>query len=814
MTTPFVGESRIQLVYDLLEEFDKTVRTGAPTWVDISAPSGWGKTRILQEFFSVLSAQRQENPRYWPSTLIDPAGSGAASVLDDRKVLRPTVVHTPGSLPNYMWWAISCSRARGHQTTALANDLRQLVAHVPYLNDALSIRQGRSVKLLAGNRSVTHDILDVGAEEAATIVLETVLSSAVPGLGLVRPLAKAVKTSIAERRHRRQRLGGNELIVEDGDELVLGAVSLLQRLTAPGNLPCVIVVEDLHLADRELIALLEACVALESAHVMIVSTSWPGFVDDNEYAGAALATANDLNRLVAYTPTSTSSAGTPLGPLSLPDMKAIVDSVFPGTPTDIVDRLITTADTPLALMLTLDLPRFERFRGAALNVSLDDIPSESAAIADIVRQIWNEMPAEAQLGIGLAALSTPLSSPTPSHPQHDASAHGLSHLDEWDLDLVAESLSSAPQITSGVESAQQSPDHYAWSTLISPSLRRFRDPLYFDVASERIHDHLLSSERTSYRQALGANAQRRWVNEARGPQRESLAHLIVGLATSGIHIDGRLLAEAGLAVSQPLQLEPTSWPDAIAFCDALIARINNPEESAPLAIRRWRLAAELGDVGSAKRNLRAIVRNLESTGDPLLLAEAKHHFAVALANSGEPNDAVRIGEEALAVRRAHLGAEAEPTIRSLINVAWFTAMMGEHRASERELRDAVERSSHALGPANPTTIAATIAWAASKASLGQRNDAVTQLEALRRTVLSTIDRSSPIALILEYNVLVARSDSLETETAQAELEQLAIRARQTFGDSHPFLDELDESRYQDSKTWDFFVQLLGVRTLG
>jgi hypothetical protein len=813
MNAMFLGDERRAVVDRLVREFDGCSADGRPRWVDLEAPSGWGKTRIVQELYRELSAHRQGEIPYWPEALSG-HGDASLSVLEDRKVIRPLVSHIPGSLPTYMWWAITCSRARGHHTTALANDLRQLVAHVPYLDDALTVRRGRAVNLLSGGRQTARDLLDVGAEEAATMVLETVLSAAIPGLGFARPLARAVRGNVAERRERRRRMDGSELIIEDGDELVFGAVSLVQRISGEGHLPCVIVVEDLHLADRELVALLEAVVALESAQVLIVTTSWPGFVDENDHVVDAVGTARDLDRFVRFSNDASDPGAGQLSRLGDDDLARLVHSVFPGTSDDIIERVLNIADTPLAVMLTLDLPRFSRFRGGPLSVAPEDLPSGPSAVADIVRSIWQDMPETARFGIGIAALSTPGAAPADRSAISRLSSLGLAHLDEWDVDLLTDSLLRSRLSPDGLEEPGRVADRYAWSTPLSPSLRRFRDPLHFDIAAERIDEHLLRSEQSAYRQALSDMCAIRWGSDLSSADRELVAHLIVGLAASGSTVPGEILAEAGLVVVHPLQLEPTSWPDAMAFCDELARVIGDPIQSAPLEVWRWRIATEMGDTASAKRNLRRIIRELGQSADPLLLAEARHHLAVALANSGDVGEALDMGEVALATRRTLLGHGAEPTLRSLMNVAWFSSMGGEHVIAERELRDASERASHALGPAHPVTIAASIGWAAATAAAGDRGRAVERLDDLRRSMFAVIDRESPMALILDYNLLVARSMTMPIEDAHSALAALTTRARRTFGDNHPFIDELEESLHETTDEWDFFVQLMGVRSLG
>lgn len=54
---PFVGESRLLLVDGLVTLFDQVNERNESCWVSIEAPSGWGKTRIAQEFYARLAAR-------------------------------------------------------------------------------------------------------------------------------------------------------------------------------------------------------------------------------------------------------------------------------------------------------------------------------------------------------------------------------------------------------------------------------------------------------------------------------------------------------------------------------------------------------------------------------------------------------------------------------------------------------------------------------------------------------------------------------------------------------------------------------------
>src|SRR4051812_24350510 len=65
----FVGAKRKAVVDQLVDLYD-TVRTDQrPAMVVIESETGLGKTKILQEFYARLAADRQGVPPYWPERL-------------------------------------------------------------------------------------------------------------------------------------------------------------------------------------------------------------------------------------------------------------------------------------------------------------------------------------------------------------------------------------------------------------------------------------------------------------------------------------------------------------------------------------------------------------------------------------------------------------------------------------------------------------------------------------------------------------------------------------------------------------------------
>ena len=190
----FVGGSRVGLVDGLVGLFDEVVDVQRPCWVSLEAPSGWGKTRVGREFYARLAA-RQAEPAYWPARIDDL----------DRKATFPARFERPGgSLPEYLWWGISCSSRLGVPTDALRRDLAQLEEHGLYVEAAwralASVWERSGPKLAEARRMVAQEgalhLISQGASEVAGAFL--------PALGVttrvVRWTAKRAKESKTRQR--------------------------------------------------------------------------------------------------------------------------------------------------------------------------------------------------------------------------------------------------------------------------------------------------------------------------------------------------------------------------------------------------------------------------------------------------------------------------------------------------------------------------------------------------------------------------------------------------------------------------------------
>ena len=103
----------------------------------LASQPGWGKTRIVQEFYGRLADMQVPRPGYWPPALADDRTWDAleagtiSSLSQARKAVYPRKVEVPGGAEmDWMWWGVLChQRAHGQLAQAMFDDAIQLYAH-------------------------------------------------------------------------------------------------------------------------------------------------------------------------------------------------------------------------------------------------------------------------------------------------------------------------------------------------------------------------------------------------------------------------------------------------------------------------------------------------------------------------------------------------------------------------------------------------------------------------------------------------------------------------------------------------------------
>jgi len=783
----FVGAGRRAIVDGLVSAFDQVRTTDTPLWVSIEAPSGWGKTRIAREFYARLASERQSDPPYWPVSILD----GASDVQFRRKRVHPAVTHAPGSLPDFMWWGISCSLRDGVATAVLTEDMGQFRAHAPYLDDAWRTRAPRSARIAGGLRAFGGAAVDEAAMEVAGQVVESVVGAAIPGLGLVRWLGERSVDAIRDTAARRERLS-SEAPVTAATDFVDEAVALVSRLAIP-ELPVVVFVEDLHDADPTLVEMLTA-LASRSGAILVLSTSWPGSTEANLSVAAAFAQLGERVVRVSHRARSLPAPFRPEATLDELDAAAlgqIVRFSYPQVEAETLQRIVERYPNPLALELFCELPRIRRrSKDGALTLSAAAVAEAPGEIRGLYQELWRELPERLREALTLAALGAPARIGEAGVSSHWHTALLLEALHELDWPSVDE-IAAALDFDAGA---------YAWVREVSGMLRAFHEPDQITIAAE--DDRFLSTEdRIEVRTAL-AQAVTRLSEASRTAatvdESLHLADLVGVLFAEGFLTDATALAAATLPALRILAPQPRELHRTIDMAtrivDALgenVGRPENPGEPGSAAgIEALEIRADarydLGLAAEAERDYRALVDLLTERhgGDHPLVLRAREAAIRAAGMAGRPDEALRAAQALVEDRVRVFGADHSQTFRARVTAAHLLGEVGRYQESLDAFLEILAESER-LGE-DPDDILDVRHFIASRLdALGRLDESLAEhLEIIRRLRLTREEDDA--------RLLVARGNLASTYVslgrygeALAEIEDITHRRSRLLGDAHP-----------------------------
>src|SRR5665647_3514617 len=514
---PFVGEQRHELVERLLAEFDHVSQSGRPRWWSLEEHSGWGKTRIVQELYRRLAAERQPGAKYWPPSLLPRApvlGNAGPWMSMRRRVYPEQVVPEHEAVPQWFWWGISCATRSGTPVQALADDLTQFVEHQVGLEQRWRQLASPKARLGAEGSAEPGEVVETAAGEVLGVAAG-LANLPVPGLGV---LALNAKWGVQGRRNRGLAAQGGRMVEASGrgrSDLVDELAPALERLGAAG-LPIVITIEDLHLADESLVEFLARLLAAQGATVLVISTAWRGLLDKDSLPAHRLIERVQPDRVCRVL---TDEAVPDLAPS---ERQVIVRATLPEVTAWNANLLAASFTNPLALQLACHVGWVRR---AERNLTADEVAGLPPDVGGLFTQLWNELPENTREVLMVAALSTPA-----------GISDGLGFGDaRWDSSLLT--AVSETEAWSGASAADQSAvlaqtsDASAWVRGVDQWLRRFHDPVQYDVAVSQAKVEYADVER---RLLYDAMARAMSAGVAESPSQEMhQARLLVALASEG-----------------------------------------------------------------------------------------------------------------------------------------------------------------------------------------------------------------------------------------------------------------------------------------
>lgn len=391
----FVGQERQAIVDELIAAFDACVDGRRPQLRLLTAEAGWGKTRIVHEFYGRLQRERQGSSRYWPAELV---------VSDDVMRARKHV-RAPDPLPNaadvlpWLWWGLRCEEDEGgRRIRAIHNDSEQLSAHLAGLIAAEERRSGDRKLWL----------------EAATTALSFVpgVGQFVTGLRAYHSLVPQVRERIGRSLEQRRRPLGEEenvaLQPSMGSRLMEVEKELeLVRFFVTRELPLVLIVDDAHHADHLTVAFVRELLKM-SRSVLIIATGWPSIIDNQAIDEAALPgeERTTVGGMLAAAGSRHDVVEHRLTPLSLESVGRLISADLPAATPGQKEALAEACDgNPLVLRLQLTSGRVRRtVRNGATELDPDELRGLPRRFEQLIAERFGDLNDATQTWLAEAAM--------------------------------------------------------------------------------------------------------------------------------------------------------------------------------------------------------------------------------------------------------------------------------------------------------------------------------------------------------------------------------------------------------------------------
>ncbi len=782
----FAGESRRLLVDGLEELFDEVVSSRNSRWVVLSAPSGWGKTRVARELYARLSA-RQLEPRYWPAE-IDPEDS-------NRKATFPAKVsRDPGALPKFFWWGISCSSREGIPSDSLRRDLAQWETHGAYLELAWKRLTSRRQRVRRGAVSSARTVVEEGISEAVAAAVTQITAAVVPGLGLAEKIVRwGVRKSVEGRREHQMVAGGSELHVEAPPDIIDDVVDVVGRL-ARDSLPVVILVEDAHSADSALLELLDKTLRRDGA-LFVITTILP---DGHNQLLEELMQRHQ-QRLVDVDYRIGNPQGFPpgsgLGELERDARDAILHERLGNIETATKEALLDRYTNPLALRLFCEIPAYRKDpkkseisheyydAGGMLVLPERELARLPEGISDLYEQLWKDLPSEMKLALAVAHVITPTNI-------HEALAGDE---DRWNDDFLREVVAAVGLADSDtiLTELDQAPNAHAWVRIIDGYLRAFSEHDHKTIV-KRHHENMLSDHIPNARnKILTALASMALDPHKKTPAWMNTARTILTLHTEGYITDTALAAEAICGLLRELADSPLDLAERVCLYEHYNEDLDHAEVSAEIdrTIRCFGATAfgEQGQINKAIACFQDLLADQDfsfGSDHPDTLI-TRHSLAYWLGESGRVSEAIVLSGDLLDDCRRMLGYDHPETLRARYNLARWLGESG--RVSEAIVLsgDLLDDCRRVLGYDHPETLVIRNNRASWLGRSGRPDEAVASFQEVLADRERVLGPDHPKTLRTRHNLSFWIGESGRPDEAVASFQEVLADRERVLGSDHP-----------------------------
>jgi hypothetical protein len=359
--------------------------------ITITAPNGWGKTRLIQEVYKRLaldsefnklpikrqSESRKKNVRfsgYWPEDFADTDHIAQLNLEQSRKLIYPVnFERKKETIPAFMWIGIECQNKQN-----IKDIIASFEQHRAYLYDSAYFTSSNTERYLASLRELSFEGIK---DNLIGLIPDLALSAVnVSCGGIVETIIKKARGLNEENKKRNNRLK-KEGQINSQEEILLNSIKPI----VSSGVPFIICLEDFQEADLELVKALFRCLELEGPVIILATQVKQSKIFPSIDLG-------DIN-LLQYSNLSEEKSKRLL-PLSTSSIIALIKQYYPNTSNEHALLIGEMYNTPLLSQLVMELPVVKRkATNNAITFSLIDklgIPPKIEAIYAIYFSDLNE----------------------------------------------------------------------------------------------------------------------------------------------------------------------------------------------------------------------------------------------------------------------------------------------------------------------------------------------------------------------------------------------------------------------------------------
>ena len=702
----FVGEDRHRLVDDLVQAFQQTRETRRNRLAVLAAPTGWGKTRVVQEFYSRLA--QAPGGEYWPERLHSDDGSW----LQTRKRIFPEPFSVPeeSRIP-FLWLGISCQKDQmGRELAALQYAEQQFGAHVGPLAAALE-SSGERWKARLGALGAVAGLF--GLPDPVNFVM-TWHGLASTGVKLVTGEWQAFTNRREGKTARTVDTTGAEREVTRAGELA----EQIARISGQ-DLPVVIVVDDAHWADSGTVEFIDKLLATPG-HVLVAATAWP-----DQLAVQAEDPGTFSHALAGWTAAGHAERHE-LGQLGDDALEQLIRSAAPDVPPRVLEALAERCDgNPNRLQGLLSLRVVRRALAASGgSLSEEQIAGLPTGDREIYAAIWRDLPENVR---DVLALST---------------VQGHEFNPEW-IPAAAGLL----DLTDANHGLAEARSPWGWVRSLDTALDAFVESGLYERAEEErgslfLPDELAKARAAMLEWAVAQKEREDWGELSTAARRAVLEAHFRGADDGFLPIDSAVLDSTGRLIDILRATNELQRAREVAE-RGLEWTAGKREFRGKELVFRHRLAdtiGQLGDAADARERFRDLVEDAASFWgeDDFNTLYVRNDLAWWTADAGRPDEAVAEYERVLAQWRRTLGDDHRHTRTARRRLASALTEVGRFEEATSECRALLDEYLRTEGRDHPDTLSARSNLAQCLAEGGHIVEAVAELERLledRRRVL-------------------------------------------------------------------------------